>query len=107
MAALSFAGAVALASSIALGGCFGIFLPEPGDPCEIAAAELHACLGLDEPSPAPAAGECAAENRCLASCINAASCDELKDAFGGTQGALSGPFTACTGACFPGSPPPP
>jgi hypothetical protein len=106
MAALSFAGAVALASSIALGGCFGIYLPTGENACEIASAQLRACLGV-EPSESSMVGQCADENLCVASCINTASCDELRDAFGGTSSALSSSFTGCTAACFPGSTPPP
>jgi hypothetical protein len=106
MAALSFAGAVALASSIALGGCFGIYLPRVGNTCEIAETQLRACLGT-EPSKGSPSGQCTDENLCVASCINAASCDELKDAFGGASSALASSFTDCTGTCFPESPPPP
>lgn len=105
MAALGLAGAVALASSIALGGCFGIYLPRDGNTCEIAATQLRACLGT-EPSKGPTAEQCTDENLCVASCINAASCDELKDAFGGVSSPLASAFTDCARMCFPESPPP-
>lgn len=98
MAAISFASAVALASSIALGGCFGIYLPLGEDPCQAASTHVRLCLGVSAAGEEPGAA-CVAQTRCTSTCINAASCDELQDAFGPTPGPRSHAFTACTSVC--------
>jgi hypothetical protein len=98
VAAISFASAVALASSIALGGCFGISLPLGEDPCQVATTHVRLCLGVSAAGEEPGAA-CVAQTRCTSACINAASCDEIKDAFGPTPGPRSSAFLACTTVC--------
>lgn len=98
MAAISLASAVALASSIALGGCFGIYLPLGEDPCQAATTHLRLCLGVSAAGQEPEAA-CVSQTRCTSACINAASCDELADAFGPTPGPGSKAFSTCTSVC--------
>src|SRR5262245_21809256 len=99
MATIGFAGAVALAASIAMGGCFRFFVPVDRDPCQAATNHLVECGiaaggGMRDPPPA-----CMGVSECTAECTNKADCDQLKDAFGGTPGATSMAFLACSEAC--------
>jgi len=100
MAAISFAGAVALASSIAMGGCFGIYLPGIStDPCQEAADHLQECLGSSIGEPPPGDVQCEGPAICSSQCINAADCAQIKDIFNGMPTGASQALLDCLTKC--------
>lgn len=101
MATIGLAGAVALASSIALGGCFGIFVPASQNACERATNHLTDCLGSSVVGDTGGSTQTACDGNalCSANCINVADCEQIKDAFSGMPTSTSQPFIDCISAC--------
>lgn len=71
------------------------------DPCKVAADKITTCLNISSGSggggePPP---DCNGQTACVAACINAATCEELQDAFNGQPTPQSQPFIDCVTNC--------
>ena len=98
---MNFKFAIAASAVVALAGIFTT-ASCGGDECTKAADQLTACGvgGSMSVSGSPMAPACSGSISCNAKCINAATCDQLVDAFSGMPDPVkSKPFLDCTTKC--------
>jgi hypothetical protein len=67
--------------------------------CEDAAEKLEGCNFEGYKTDEDKASECNEDAECLAKCVNAASCSDMKPSFEDPLNATANDFTACSAKC--------